>query len=401
VVGVLVGLVALFYLGGGFYFSDVLDERALDGESMRAAGGDVEPDVVVTELGADTIDLTSLDPPAGFASEGDWGLRWEGGFGRLGSVVAVGTPPAGEDAPQTVQRRFELLGGSPPAIGQDAEWDVRIWQDADSLGLPYDDVEIPTDLGPMPAWLFLPDPPAQTGPAIVDTLPPDTWAIVLHGNSMRRADGLRAVPILVEAGLPTLVVTYRNDPGAPEDPSDTLRYGLTEWADLEAAVAYAVDRGATRVIPVGYSMGGGIVVSFLLRSELADRVPGAILDAPMLDFGATVDDNASRETLPVLGVPLPSSLTAVAKQMAARRFGVDWEGLDYLSRADELTAPFVVFHGTDDTTVPIATSEAFAEARPDLVQLIACRDAEHIACWNTDPARYARSIEHFVKEQLD
>jgi dienelactone hydrolase len=396
-----VGLVALFYLGGGFYFSDVLDERALDGESMRAAGGDVEPDVVVTEVGADTIDLTSLEPPAGFASDGYWGLRWEGGFGRLGEVVAVGTPPAGEDAPQTVQRRFELLGGSLPAIGQDAEWDVRIWQDADSLGLPYEDVEIPTDLGPMPAWLFLPEPPAQTDPAIVDTLPPDTWAIVVHGNSMRRADGLRAVPTLVEAGLPTLVVTYRNDPGAPEDPSDTLRYGLTEWSDLEAAVAYALDHGATRVIPVGYSMGGGIVVSFLLRSELADRVPGAILDAPMLDFGATVDDNAGRETLPVLGVPLPSSLTAVAKQMAAWRFGVDWEGLDYVSRADELTVPFVVFHGTDDTTVPIATSEAFAEARPDLVQLIACQDAEHIACWNTDSARYARAIQHFVDEQLE
>ena len=73
-----------------------------------------------------------------------------------------------------------------------------------------------------------------------------TWAIVVHGNSLSAADGLRMVPILTGAGYPTLVATYRNDPGAPADPSGKLRYGLTEWEDLEAMVRYTLDRGIRR-----------------------------------------------------------------------------------------------------------------------------------------------------------
>ena len=95
-------------------------------------------------------------------------------------------------------------------------------------------------------------------------------------------------------------------------------------------VRYALDQGSDGVVLDGYSMGGGIVMAFLQRSELAGEVRAVILDAPMLDFSTTVDDNASRETLPVIGAPLPSSLTAVAKWMADRRFDVDWPALDYL-----------------------------------------------------------------------
>ena len=128
--------------------------------------------------------------------------------------------------------------------------------------------------------------------------------------------------------------TYRNDTGAPEDPSGKLRYGLTEWRDLEAAVQYALDSGATDVVLAGYSMGGGVIMAFLQRSKLRDDVRAVILDAPMLDFSATVDDNASREE-DVPGVPLPSSLTAVAKQIAAWRFGVEWDQLNYLANGGE------------------------------------------------------------------
>ena len=57
-------------------------------------------------------------------------------------------------------------------------------------------------------------------------------------------------------------MTYRNDPGAPEDPSRILRYGLTEWQDLEATVRYAVRKGPTGRA-LRYSMGGGVVMAFL------------------------------------------------------------------------------------------------------------------------------------------
>jgi len=89
----------------------------------------------------------------------------------------------------------------------------------------------------------------------------------------------------------------------PEDPSGLLRYGLTEWKDLEAEVEYAIDQGSAGVVLMGLSMGGGVIAAFLERSDLASEVRALVLDAPMLDFSQTIDDNASRERLPVIGTP--------------------------------------------------------------------------------------------------
>jgi hypothetical protein len=50
------------------------------------------------------------------------------------------------------------------------------------------------------------------------------------------------------------------------------------------------------------------------RAFIAER-----LDAPMLDFSQTIDDNASRERLPLIGTPRPPGLTATAKLIARLR----------------------------------------------------------------------------------
>lgn len=383
---VLALLIAVFYLGGGWYFSSVIDDRALDGASRRAS---TEPsyDLEVSRVDAATVDLVPTgDPPDALTKDGVFGLRWEGGYGQVGAVVAIGTPAEGDGA-GAVQREFTLLDGSMPEPGAPAELDVRAFpSDPADAGLGFEDVVVSGPLGEYPAWFV-------DGDAA-------TWAIVVHGNSMSRLDCVRMLPILAQAGLPTLTVTYRNDAGAPEDPSGKLRYGLTEWEDLEAAVEYALDQGAQDVVLVGFSMGGGVVAAFLQRSDLARHVRAVVLDAPMLDFSQTVDDNASRETLPLVGVSVPPSLTAVAKWMAGWRFDVDWGSLDYLAGADDFDAPFLVLHGTQDTTVPIVTSEEFRELRPDLVELVRCRGAEHIECWNLDTRAYERRVLSFLRQTV-
>jgi pimeloyl-ACP methyl ester carboxylesterase len=380
-------LVASFYAGGGFYFSNVLDERALDAASMRRAAAELEPNVQVVALSADpgsteaSITLRLLEDELDEELVGVQGLRWAEGYGRIESL---GIDDDGARGATEIDRSFALVHGELPLPGTPAQLDVRAYPaDPADSGLGLTSATVPGPLGDYPAWVGAADGP--------------TWAIVVHGNSLSPADGLRMVPILTEAGLPTLVATYRNDPGAPEDPSGKLRYGLTEWQDLEAMVRYAVEQGSEGVVLDGYSMGGGIVMAFLQRSELAGEVRAVILDAPMLDFSTTVDDNASRETLPVIGAPLPSSLTAVAKWMAGRRFDVDWPALDYLaetSRYDDVA--FLVFHGTVDTTVPIGTSRRFAQLLPERVELVGCPGAEHIGCWNLDPDAYAVVVQGFL-----
>lgn len=375
-------LVAVFCLAGGWYFSGEIDSRALDGAEMRASCPG-EFDLEITHVGDGTIDLVaSGDVPTTLTRHGTWGLRWEGGYGRIQGPIALGTPPLGGGG--GAQHSFEVVSGNPPVAGDAAQIDSRAYSQVGQIPLMYQDVSIQGPLGGYPAWFW----PGKNY----------TWAIVVHGNSMSRLDGARAVPIFAGFGLPVLVPTYRNDPGAPEDPSGKLRYGLTEWEDLEAAVQYALDQGASDVILDGYSMGGGVVMSFMDRSPLASRVSAIVLDAPMLNFGQTVDDNASRETLPVVGLPLPSSLTATAKLLASLRFGVDWSALDYLDV--EPKVPVLIFHGTEDLTVPISTSKDYAQRYPGEVTLVSCPGTDHIQCWNVDPPAYTRRIEHFLQGEV-
>jgi uncharacterized protein len=106
--------------------------------------------------------------------------------------------------------------------------------------------------------------------------------VVFHGNSISRLDYVRLLPALRDGGYPTLTITYRNDARAPEDPSGLLRYGLSEWKDLGAAVGYASGRGSAGVVLMGVSMGGGGDAAFLQRSDLAGefgRPTGSLRDA--------------------------------------------------------------------------------------------------------------------------
>jgi hypothetical protein len=72
-----------------------------------------------------------------------------------------------------------------------------------ALGLDFETVTYPTELGPAEAWLV----PAPT--------PSKTWAVYIHGIRGIRENGYRQLSILNQAGIPTLLITYRNDVGAP------------------------------------------------------------------------------------------------------------------------------------------------------------------------------------------
>jgi pimeloyl-ACP methyl ester carboxylesterase len=217
-----------------------------------------------------------------------------------------------------------------------------------------------------------------------------TWVVFVHGRNAPRREALRALATVHEAGLPGLVISYRNDPDAPPGDGDGhFRYGETEWRDLESGVAWALGNGARQVVLTGYSMGGAICLSFMRHSALAERVAGLILDAPMLSFEAAVDFEADERGI-------PGFLTSVAKRIADWRFGIPWDDLDYRDEARELTVPVLLFHGDEDGTTPIAESDALAAARPDIVTYLRVPGAGHVQAWNVDPAGYAQALQDFL-----
>ena len=187
--------------------------------------------------------------------------------------------------------------------------DVYAGNPRQTLGLPFTNVRVPDELGPMPAWLI----PGRT----------HTWAIVVHGINGDQQAGLRIAPTLHRDGLPSLLITYREDLGAPPSPDGLHHMGLTEWRDLQAAARYALSHGARRLVLIGYSMGGAIVAQFMERSPLAHRVAGLVLDAPALDWKSILAFNAEQ-------MGLPSFAATPVEWAIDARIDPDWGSLDAL-----------------------------------------------------------------------
>jgi pimeloyl-ACP methyl ester carboxylesterase len=200
----------------------------------------------------------------------------------------------------------------------------------------------------------------------------------------------------VRLGMPALDLSYRNDAGTPLDPSGRYGWGRTEWQDLDAAVAWAQQRGAKHVVLLGASMGGAVVASFMERSPLAAFVSGVVLDSPVLDFTSVVDLGARRHRLPLVDRHVPAAVRWTAERVASLRYGVDFGALDHLDDTSWVNAPVLVLHGTADATVPFATSARLAAARPDLVTLLPDPGVAHVQSWNHDPVAYEDAVRDFL-----
>jgi alpha-beta hydrolase superfamily lysophospholipase len=206
----------------------------------------------------------------------------------------------------------------------------------------------------------------------------------------RRSEAYKTFESAVPLGFPSLTITYRNDEGLAPSSDRNYGYGRSEWPDLEAAVLYARANGASSVILAGYSMGASIVMSFMEHSAQASDVSGLILDAPLLSLEKVIDFQASRRHLPGL-------LTDLTRQVTTWRYGVDWDAVEYRDTAVALDIPVLLFHGANDDRVPVAMSDAFARARPDIVTYVRVATATHARSWNVDTTSYESAVTAFLQ----
>jgi pimeloyl-ACP methyl ester carboxylesterase len=355
-VGVALLVVPAALVAVSWYFSSAVlvpDHSARPADATVVA---VSPGQVVLSRSAD-----SLRP-------GVYGLDWHAGHAIVENVVR-------SDA-HTVTRQLRAVSGHlAPGMKVALDPSVYAGNPSQALGMRFSSVPVPDELGPMPAWLIR----GRT----------HTWAIVVHGINGDRENNLRIAPALHRAGLPVLLITYRGDVGAPPSPDALHHMGLTEWRDLEAAARYALAHGAQRLVVIGYSMGGAIVAQFMERSPLARRVVGVVLDAPALSWKPILSFNAEEEGF-------PSFAAIPIEWIIGARIDANWGSLDALKHTGSFQLPILLFHGTEDKTVPISTSDAFAKELPRWVTYYRVPKAGHVESWNVDSTLYGQRLAAFL-----
>jgi pimeloyl-ACP methyl ester carboxylesterase len=355
-------------------------------ESLRG-----RPDVTVRAVHPDRV---HLDDSATTRRDGLLALRQSGGtvHVRLGPVE--GRPTA-----SSVSRPLLAQDTAEPFLVDRAASNGFFWAGTPQTahGLPTEDVEIASPVGPMPAWLVRPDEAAGSAPGNADT-----WAILVHGHGSARGEALRVIPLLHRLGLTSLAITYRNDAGAPASADRMHHLGSAEWEDAEAAIDWAVAHGARRLVLVGWSMGGGIVLRTSVRSAHRDRIAARVLDSPAVDWQDILVYHAT-------ALKAPAPMRRLALWMMTSQIGARLVRLHEPLALHEMTPAYygrnlrhrtLLFHALDDATVPPAPSRHLAALRPDLIEFEPFEGASHTREWNRDPARYERLLADFLGDVL-
>ncbi len=205
--------------------------------------------------------------------------------------------------------------------------------DVDVLSLPMSDGTVLT------AW---------SAPPATEDAPTVLFFHGQSGNLGDRADRLREI---LNSGFGLLAPSYRGYPGSEGEPSELslIADGIQMFDRLSSE--------GTTVVLHGQSLGTAIAAA------VAEQRPDAqllVLEAP---FTATLD--VAEERYPWLPV------SALMNDQFATR-----------DLIEHVTVPTLIFHGTDDETVPLHHGQALAEMSGDTAQLYVIPDGTHNDLWS-------------------
>lgn len=319
---------------------------------------------------------------------GTYGLYFNQGSGHavIGDIVEY------DPRSRTVSREILSVTRGDIRRAWQGRWTGIVYPDPIAAGVNFEDIEIRSDAGNLPAWLLPTDHPE----------PQDTWAILIHGRASTRAEGLRAAPVLNTLGVPAIAMSYRND--AEVRVETTSRYGLgdTEWIDVDAAIDFAVSHGAKNVVLFGWSMGGAIALQTASRGRNRRFVTSLVLDGPVVDWVNVLDGQAKKNLLPtpIAKLTLEMITQPWARPITGLETPLDLDRMDWVTRAAELDVPVLLIHSDDDEFVPSGPSHALAGVRRDLVTMPSYSKAHHTKEWNIDPVRWEDDVANFLEAKI-
>ncbi len=336
------------------------------------------PTVRVYRVSERTVTLAA-DPKT--THEGDFGL-W---LDETGAHVRVGRVLKVDQSARTVEREVLAISGELGAAAE-GRWTGHVFAGPADIDPAYRDVDIAVDGGAAPAWLF---DSAQSREG--------AWSIHIHGIRTTRVTALRTVPAARAAGHTVLVPSFRGDGEGPPTARGVSTLGQTEWRDVDAAVAFAVENGATSIVLVGWSMGATIALLVAERSAHRHLISRLVLVAPATDWRGVIRNGVARAKLP----PFAARFTEYALQSGAvrrlvgLREPVHLDALDWIS-GPRVSVPCLVIHSSGDTEVPFELTKRFQLANPQKVDIVEFPAAAHAWEYNRDAARFTRVVTEWL-----
>ena len=356
----------------GYFARRVVTPHAVPEESLAILA------VVPTDEGQDIILPANKDSTA----PGRYSLFFAADRGH----ARLGEPKGYRTGDGTVTRPVEEVYSGDLSAAARGRLSGVVFNSPADVGVEYTDVEIPTENGGAPAWF------------VAGTDRADTWAICVHGRGANRKEGIRALPTLGGLGLSALLVSYRNDGVAPAAVDGRYGLGATEWPDVDAAIDYALSRGAREIMLFGWSMGGAVSLQVADRSGNARSISALVLDGPVINWIDVLSHQAKLNRIPEAVGRFGQWLLSnkAGRWMTGLAAPLDLKELNWVERHDQLRIPTLIMHSEDDDFVPIGPSEQLAGLNPETVVLKRFTRAGHTREWNVDPERWDREVREFV-----
>lgn len=270
-----------------------------------------------------------------------------------------------------------------PSSNERVMWTGYVFDSPADLDAPSREIDIETSGGTRRAWR-------------IDGTSGSQWVIHVHGIHSSRRAALRGVPAALAAGRTSLVVAYRGD---LEDTRATgATFGQHETDDVEAALAYAIEAGATDIALMGWSMGAAISINLARSSKFRDRISSLTLVGPALDWHVIVREATVKAGMPgalsslfmaALSMPGLAQAAGVERRMSRRKFR---------ARLDGVGCPVLILHSPGDQDAPLAVSQRFAEQYPGQVQIEVTDAVPHGGERNGSPERFDARVAAFLAQ---
>lgn len=284
-------------------------------------------------------------------------------------------PPQPRSSGAGTARRIEAGNPQPVIESARGAFTGHLGQTPRDLGLSYWD----TTIGPAEAWHVPATSDEHTG----------LWAIHLHGLGSTRSQTLRALPVLADQGVTSLVPTFPlTDTYGRSVPRRRLSRQSIE--DLHRIHDHAIACGARQVVYVGWSIAAALVLHHL-HEESDQEIAGALLVSPVLDLAATISATLGRRGPKMVA----TVLTAAALRLSGWCYIAN-PGPQKDSDSRGWSVPVLMLCAENDQQIPIRLTHRLAETQYPEAKVVTVPRAHHTLEWNAAPEMLTKETANWI-----